>query len=198
MPPESSVDFLLSLSATGSCYLLQEMDTKAMLKSALEGRFSHIGDGGSLGQNGNTYSRQRPCCEKSQSLAQQDVLTYVGCLDRFGRRGSVWGWGGSQVRWTNTRNLKLTSMILESKGAWQLDLPPRRSSLKQWNGQIRATEQRRLKIRRVWPLWNKRKEGIQQTVAERPQQAWLFLLCLFLCLTYFEPEDTEMRWTSEF
>lgn len=44
-----------------------------MLKSALEGRISHIGDGGSLGQNGDTYSRQRPCCEKSQSLAQQDA-----------------------------------------------------------------------------------------------------------------------------
>lgn len=166
------------------------MDTKAMLKSALEGRISHRGDGGSLGQKGNTYSRQRPCCEKPQSLAQQDVLTSVGCLDKFGRRGSIWGWGSSQVRWTSTRNWKLTSMVLESKGAWQLDLPPRWSSLKQWSGQIRATEQRKLKVRKVWPLWNKRKEGIQQTVAERPKQAWLsqsftfWVSVMFISLSY--------------
>lgn len=60
-----------------------------MLKSALECRMSHRGAGGSLGQKGDTLSRQRLCCEKSQSFAQQDVLGSVGSLESFDRKGSV-------------------------------------------------------------------------------------------------------------
>lgn len=38
---------------------------------------------------------------------------------------------------------------------------------------IRFASQMELSETVEWPLWNKRKEGIQQTVAERPQQACL-------------------------